>query len=201
MSSSTVPFSYIKIEIFKPWRKRERETIMQNWNYGLKYFSHQIYFQLQYCRTRETTPGNKYSRQSSCRNKCKSWSRPITSWFIKSTTGKRTSGTENSDDLDRPSKSNREPVFSSKNTASAAPPGGPGVARTGRGQGASGIRTVRRFSILTARGIAALQYEALKFGFVTTNGFATAEILEATYTYPAAAKRLQGVWINVTSRL
>jgi hypothetical protein len=60
---------------------------------------------------------------------------------------------------------------------------------------------VRRFSILTARVIAALQYDALKFGFVTINGFTIAEILEATYTYPAAAKRLQGVWINVTSRL
>ena len=39
-----------------------------------------------------------------------------------------------------------------------------------------------------------MQYDAFDIGFITTDEFTNAEILEATY--PALAKRLHGDWIN-----
>jgi aspartate kinase len=39
-----------------------------------------------------------------------------------------------------------------------------------------------------------LQYDAFDIGFITTDDFTNADILEATY--PAVAKRLHGDWIN-----
>lgn len=39
-----------------------------------------------------------------------------------------------------------------------------------------------------------LQYDAFEIGFITTDDFTNADILEATY--PAVAKRLHGDWIN-----
>lgn len=39
-----------------------------------------------------------------------------------------------------------------------------------------------------------LQYDAFDIGFITTDDFTNADILEATY--PAVAKRLQGDWID-----
>lgn len=38
-----------------------------------------------------------------------------------------------------------------------------------------------------------LQYDAFAIGFITTDDFTNADILEATY--PAVAKRLHGDWI------
>ncbi|GLT64008.1 hypothetical protein SLA2020_365270 [Shorea laevis] len=43
-------------------------------------------------------------------------------------------------------------------------------------------------------GIKAHQYDAFDIGFITTDDFTNADILEATY--PAVAKRLHGDWIN-----
>ncbi|BFG27193.1 hypothetical protein CerSpe_134680 [Prunus speciosa] len=42
-------------------------------------------------------------------------------------------------------------------------------------------------------GVKARQYDAFEIGFITTDDFTNADILEATY--PAVAKRLQGDWI------
>lgn len=39
-----------------------------------------------------------------------------------------------------------------------------------------------------------MQYDAFDIGFITTDDFTNAEILEATY--PAVAKRLHGDWIS-----
>lgn len=39
-----------------------------------------------------------------------------------------------------------------------------------------------------------LQYDAFDIGFITTDDFTNADILEATF--PAIAKRLHGDWIN-----
>lgn len=39
-----------------------------------------------------------------------------------------------------------------------------------------------------------LQYDAFEIGFITTDDFTNADILEATY--PAVAKRLHGDWIS-----
>lgn len=39
-----------------------------------------------------------------------------------------------------------------------------------------------------------LQYDAFDIGFITTDDFTNADILEATY--PAVAKRLHGDWIS-----
>lgn len=39
-----------------------------------------------------------------------------------------------------------------------------------------------------------LQYDAFDLGFITTDDFTNADILEATY--PAVAKRLQGDWVD-----
>ena len=39
---------------------------------------------------------------------------------------------------------------------------------------------------------AILQYDAFEIGFITTDDFTNADILEATY--PAVAKKLQGDW-------
>jgi len=39
-----------------------------------------------------------------------------------------------------------------------------------------------------------LQYDAFDIGFITTDEFGNADILEATY--PAVAKRLHGDWIQ-----
>ena len=39
-----------------------------------------------------------------------------------------------------------------------------------------------------------LQYDAFDVGFITTDDFTNADILEATY--PAVAKRLHGDWIS-----
>lgn len=39
-----------------------------------------------------------------------------------------------------------------------------------------------------------LQYDAFDLGFITTDDFTNADILEATY--PAVAKRLHGDWID-----
>ena len=39
-----------------------------------------------------------------------------------------------------------------------------------------------------------LQYDAFEIGFITTDDFTNADILEATY--PAVAKRLHGDWTN-----
>lgn len=38
-----------------------------------------------------------------------------------------------------------------------------------------------------------LQYDAFAIGFITTDDFTNADILEATY--PAVAKRLHGDWV------
>lgn len=43
-------------------------------------------------------------------------------------------------------------------------------------------------------GIKACQYDAFDIGFITTDDFTNADILEATY--PAIAKRLHGDWVN-----
>ncbi|XP_047969728.1 aspartokinase 2, chloroplastic-like isoform X2 [Salvia hispanica] len=43
-------------------------------------------------------------------------------------------------------------------------------------------------------GVKARQYDAFDIGFITTDDFTNADILEATY--PAVAKRLRGDWIN-----
>lgn len=42
-----------------------------------------------------------------------------------------------------------------------------------------------------------LQYDAFDIGFITTDDFTNADILEATY--PAVSKRLHGDWINEPS--
>ena len=39
-----------------------------------------------------------------------------------------------------------------------------------------------------------MQYDAFDIGFITTDDFTNADILEATY--PAVAKRLHGDWIS-----
>lgn len=39
-----------------------------------------------------------------------------------------------------------------------------------------------------------LQYDAFDIGFITTDDFTNADILEATY--PAVAKRLHNDWVN-----
>lgn len=39
-----------------------------------------------------------------------------------------------------------------------------------------------------------MQYDAFEIGFITTDDFTNADILEATY--PAVANRLNGDWIN-----
>lgn len=39
-----------------------------------------------------------------------------------------------------------------------------------------------------------MQYDAFDIGFITTDDFTNADILEATY--PAVAKRLHGDWIT-----
>ena len=43
-------------------------------------------------------------------------------------------------------------------------------------------------------GVKARQYDAFDIGFITTDDFGNADILEATY--PAVAKRLHGDWIR-----
>lgn len=40
----------------------------------------------------------------------------------------------------------------------------------------------------------ALQYDAFDIGFITTDDFTNADILEATY--PAVAKKLHGDWVD-----
>ncbi|XP_031490839.1 aspartokinase 2, chloroplastic-like [Nymphaea colorata] len=47
---------------------------------------------------------------------------------------------------------------------------------------------------LNKMGVKARQYDAFDIGFITTDEFTNADILEATY--PAVAKRLHGDWIN-----
>ncbi|RDX65512.1 Aspartokinase 3, chloroplastic [Mucuna pruriens] len=47
---------------------------------------------------------------------------------------------------------------------------------------------------LNAIGVKARQYDAFEIGFITTDDFTNADILEATY--PAVAKRLHGDWLS-----
>ncbi|KAG2706446.1 hypothetical protein I3843_05G093100 [Carya illinoinensis] len=47
---------------------------------------------------------------------------------------------------------------------------------------------------LNTIGVRARQYDAFDLGFITTDDFTNADILEATY--PAVAKRLHGDWVN-----
>ncbi|KAL6613890.1 hypothetical protein ACP70R_036160 [Stipagrostis hirtigluma subsp. patula] len=47
---------------------------------------------------------------------------------------------------------------------------------------------------LNKKGVKARQYDAFDIGFITTDDFGSADILEATY--PAVAKRLHGDWIR-----
>nr|CAB3479318.1 unnamed protein product [Digitaria exilis] len=47
---------------------------------------------------------------------------------------------------------------------------------------------------LNKRGVKARQYDAFEIGFITTDDFGNADVLEATY--PAVAKRLHGDWIR-----
>jgi len=49
-------------------------------------------------------------------------------------------------------------------------------------------------ALLNKIGVKARQYDAFEIGFITTDDFTNADILEATY--PAVAKRLHGDWIN-----
>ncbi|CAL5075955.1 unnamed protein product [Urochloa decumbens] len=49
-------------------------------------------------------------------------------------------------------------------------------------------------AFLNKIGVKARQYDAFEIGFITTDDFTNADILEATY--PAVAKRLHGDWIN-----
>ncbi|CAN6209918.1 unnamed protein product [Urochloa humidicola] len=49
-------------------------------------------------------------------------------------------------------------------------------------------------AFLNKIGVKARQYDAFEIGFITTDDFTNADILEATY--PAIAKRLHGDWIN-----
>ncbi|KAL5198703.1 hypothetical protein ABZP36_002215 [Zizania latifolia] len=49
-------------------------------------------------------------------------------------------------------------------------------------------------ALLNKLGVKARQYDAFEIGFITTDDFTNADILEATY--PAVAKRLQKDWIN-----
>ncbi|RCV10400.1 hypothetical protein SETIT_2G109200v2 [Setaria italica] len=49
-------------------------------------------------------------------------------------------------------------------------------------------------ALLNKIGVKARQYDAFEIGFITTDDFTNADILEATY--PAIAKRLHGDWIN-----
>ncbi|TVU27333.1 hypothetical protein EJB05_29936 [Eragrostis curvula] len=49
-------------------------------------------------------------------------------------------------------------------------------------------------ALLNKAGVNARQYDAFDIGFITTDDFTNADILEATY--PAVAKRLHGDWIN-----
>lgn len=47
---------------------------------------------------------------------------------------------------------------------------------------------------ITAIFCISLQYDAFEIGFITTDDFTNADILEATY--PAVAKKLHGDWIS-----
>ncbi|OEL18398.1 Aspartokinase 2, chloroplastic [Dichanthelium oligosanthes] len=49
-------------------------------------------------------------------------------------------------------------------------------------------------ALLNKIGVKTRQYDAFEIGFITTDDFTNADILEATY--PAVAKRLHGDWIN-----
>ncbi|XP_015695303.1 aspartokinase 2, chloroplastic-like isoform X2 [Oryza brachyantha] len=49
-------------------------------------------------------------------------------------------------------------------------------------------------ALLNKLGVKARQYDAFEIGFITTNDFTNADILEATY--PAVAKRLHGDWVT-----
>ncbi|KAF0896396.1 hypothetical protein E2562_023801, partial [Oryza meyeriana var. granulata] len=49
-------------------------------------------------------------------------------------------------------------------------------------------------ALLNKLGVKARQYDAFEIGFITTDDFTNADILEATY--PAVAKRLHGDWVT-----
>uniref|UniRef100_A0A0D9WXU8 aspartate kinase n=1 Tax=Leersia perrieri TaxID=77586 RepID=A0A0D9WXU8_9ORYZ len=49
-------------------------------------------------------------------------------------------------------------------------------------------------ALLNKTGVKARQYDAFEIGFITTDDFTNADILEATY--PAVAKRLHGDWVT-----